>query len=402
MCKHLALDGGGGGGDGGPVQPLTDFLGRIDLPQTPALVIRRAALMANLAVMQAACDAADRRLRAHGKMHKCSTLARLQVADGAVGVCCQTVGEAESYVAAGIADVLVTAPVPAWGWARLAALPGQIAAVVDSAAQVALAAGSGLTLYVDIDLGQHRAGVHPDEAVALAQVIAATPGVRFGGIQGYCGHLQHLSDKGARRAGHAATTARLAGVVAALTAAGLPPPQVTGGGTGTYALDLASGVFTEIQAGSYALMDVDYTIAGAPAGEWPFAPALFLAASVVSARHAALVTCDAGLKALYTDGPAPRVVAGAPPGSRWRSLGDEHGAIIHPDFQDRLAAGGLVAIAAIDDDSAVPGDAPGEGAMVWLQPGHVDPTVQLHDAFFVADEEGHLERWPIDARRVSA
>jgi D-serine deaminase-like pyridoxal phosphate-dependent protein len=316
------------------------------------------------------------------------------------------VGEAEIFVAAGIADVLVTAPVPDWGWARLAALAAtparHVAAVVDSERQVALAAHSGLALYVDIDLGQHRAGVHPDAAVALARAIVATPGVRFGGIQAYCGHLQHLPDVTARHADHAATTARLAAVVADLAAAGLPPPQVTGGGTGTYALDLASGVFTEIQAGSYALMDVDYGIAGAPVGEWPFVPALFLGASVVSARHAALVTCDAGLKALYTDGPAPRIVAGAAAGSRWRSLGDEHGAIIHPDFQARLAAGGLAAIAAIDEDSAPPEDAPQEGDLLWLQPGHVDPAVQLHDAFLVADEDGHLERWAIDARRVSA
>ncbi|MBC7522288.1 MAG: alanine racemase, partial [Sandarakinorhabdus sp.] len=243
---------------------------------TPLLVIRRAALHANLAVMQAACDAAGVRLRAHGKMHKSTRLGLAQVAAGATGLCCQTVGEAESYVAAGIFDLLVTAPVPPWGWPRLAALAarGNIAAVVDSAAQVGLAAGSGLALFVDIDLGQHRAGVPPEAAPALARLIAATPGVHFGGVQAYAGHLQHLPD---RAAANAAATARLAAVVAALAAEGLAPPQVTGGGTGTYALDLAGGIFTEIQAGSYALMDVDYTLDGSSNGDWPFQPALFLA-----------------------------------------------------------------------------------------------------------------------------
>lgn len=380
------------------MQLLADFLVNITPRQTPALVIRRAALTANLAAMQGACDAAGVRLRAHGKMHKCSALGRLQVAGGAVGLCCQTVGEAEAYAAAGITDLLVTAPVPPWGWARLAALPGRIAAVVDSTAQIAQAAGSGLALFVDIDLGQHRAGVAPDDALALAQGIAATPGVTFGGIQAYCGHLQHVADREARRTAHADATARLAAVVAAFVAAGLAPPQVTGGGTGTYALDVAAGVFTEIQAGSYALMDVDYTVAGAPEGDWAFAPALFVASTVVSAQHAALVTCDAGLKALYTDGPAPRVVAGAAPGSRWRSMGDEHGAIIHPDFLERLRS---ESIDAIDADSRMPADAPDEGTLIWLQPGHVDPTVALHDAFLVADEAGNLERWPIDGRRQS-
>jgi D-serine deaminase-like pyridoxal phosphate-dependent protein len=380
------------------MQLLPDFLAKVVPPHTPALVIRRAALEANLAAMQGACNAAGVRLRAHGKMHKCSTLGRLQVAGGAVGLCCQTVGEAESYAAAGIADLLVTAPVPPWGWARLTALPGTIAAVVDSPAQVALAADTGLTLFVDINLGQNRAGVTPETALALAQVIASTRGVSFGGIQAYCGHLQHMTDRDARRTAHAKATARLAAVVADFVATGLTPPHVTGGGTGTYALDLAAGVFTEIQAGSYALMDVDYGVAGAPAGDWPFQPALFVAASVVSVQHAALVTCDAGLKALYTDGPAPRVVAGAARGSRWRSMGDEHGAIIHPDFIERLRHDAIDAIDAIAD---WPGDAPAEGALIWLQPGHVDPTVALHDAFLVADEAGKFERWPIDGRRTT-
>jgi 3-hydroxy-D-aspartate aldolase len=380
------------------MQPLASFLARVTPPMTPLLVIRRAALEVNLATMQSACTAAGVRLRPHGKMHKSCLLARAQMAAGAVGLCCQTIGEAEAYAAAGISDLLVTAPVPPWGWARLAALPGTIAAVVDSPAQIALAANTGLGLYVDIDLGQHRAGVLPEAAPALAQRITTTPGVHFAGIQAYAGHLQHQADRAARTAAHAQASARLATTIAALRSAGLAPPQVTGGGTGTYALDLSGGVFTEIQAGSYALMDVDYTIAGAPEGDWPFHPALFLAATIVSTRHTALATCDAGLKSLYTDGPAPRVIAGAAPGSRWRSMGDEHGAIIHPAFVERLASETIAAT----DAEPPPADAPAEGSIVWLQPGHVDPTVALHDAFWVADEDGRLERWPIDARRITA
>jgi 3-hydroxy-D-aspartate aldolase len=390
------------------MQPLADFLARVSPPQTPVLVIRRAALLANLGAMQAACDRGGVRLRAHGKMHKCTALGRLQVAGGAIGLCCQTVGEAESYAAAGITDLMVTAPVPPWGWPRLAALAAagtRIAAVIDSMAQLGEAAASGgaFDLFVDIDPGMHRAGVAMATAAPLAAAIAATPEVRFGGVQAYAGHLQHMAlcnagDVPGRAAANAAFTARLAALVAALAAAGLAPPQVTGGGTGTYNLDIAGGVFTEIQAGSYALMDVDYGDAGAGAGDWPFVPALFLAATVVSARHVALVTCDAGLKAFHSDGPSPRVVAGAAPGSRWRSMGDEHGAIVHPAFLARLGGGDTVA--AIDADSAAPADASAEGAIIWLQPGHVDPTVALHDAFLVADEDGRLERWAIDARRV--
>ncbi|MEI6485328.1 MAG: alanine racemase [Sphingomonadales bacterium] len=346
-------------------------------PVTPVLVVRRAVMAANLAAMQAACDAKGVRLRAHGKMHKCSRLAREQVALGAVGVCCQTVGEAESFVAGGITDVLVTVPVPPWGWARLAALSARahVAAVVDSEAQLraasaaAAAAGGALTIYVDVDPGMTRAGVAPAAAAALAAQIPALAGLTYGGIQAYCGHHQHMLPA-ERAAAHAAWSERLRELVAELTVAGLAPGQVTGGGTGTAHMDLAAGVYTEIQAGSYALMDVEY----GDLGDLPFAPALYLAASVVSANHASHVTCDAGHKALHPNGPGQRVVQ--PAGSAYRPMGDEHGAIIPP--------GGVT-----------------EGDLVWLQPGHVDPTVALHDAFFVADEDGTLERWPIDGRRAS-
>ncbi len=373
-----------------PAMPLpasfADFLALIAVPMTPLLVVRRRGLDANIAAMQTACNAAGVRLRAHGKMHKCPDIARLQVTAGAVGLCCQTVGEAEVFAAAGVPDLLVTAPVPAWGWPRLAALAAttRIAAVIDSAAQLAhaeaaaSAAGIALTLYVDVDPGMHRTGVAVGDAPALAAVIAASPVLRFGGVQCYAGNLQHIADRRARAESNAAVTVALAALIDDLRAAGLAPPQVTGGGTGTYAFDLAGGVFTEIQAGSYALMDVEYTDCGGPNGDWPFVPALALAATVVSARHPTHVTCDAGLKALSADQPA-RIIAGAPAGSVWRAIGDEHGAIIVP-------AG------------AVP---PAEGATVWLQPGHVDPTIALHDALFAADEDGRLERWPVVARRAT-
>lgn len=359
------------------MQAVFAFLAKVKPPITPALVIRRAALQANLAAMQAACTAKGVRLRAHGKMHKCSTLGREQVRLGAVGLCCQTVGEAEAYVAGGISDVLVTAPVPPWGWPRLAALAmrARVGAVMDSVQQAlaasaaAVAAGVTLDAFVDVDPGMGRAGVAPGDAPALVQAIRSLPGLNWAGIQGYCGHHQHLLPA-ERAAAHAEWTQRLRQLLAELRSAGLAPGQVTGGGTGTAAMDLAAGVYTEIQAGSYALMDVEY----GDLGDLPFQPALFLAASVVSARQASHVTCDAGHKTLHPNGPPQRVVW--PIGSQYRPMGDEHGAIIPP--------GGAQ-----------------EGDLVWLQPGHVDPTVALHDGFFVADEDGALERWPIDARRAS-
>jgi D-serine deaminase-like pyridoxal phosphate-dependent protein len=359
------------------MQPLEEFLARVMPPVTPALVIRRAAMMANLAALQAACDARGVRLRAHGKMHKCSQLALLQVELGAVGLCCQTVGEAEAFVAAGISDVLLTAPVPPWGWPRLAALAkrARVGAVIDSMDKIARAfvaardADVAFDLYVEIDPGMGRAGVPPEQAHVLAGALSQYANLHYAGIQAYCGHHQHLPPA-ERSAAHAAWNEQLCSLIDFLHAQGLPPRRVTGSGTGTAALDLAAGAYDELQAGSYALMDVEY----GDLGDLPFQPALFLAASVVSANHASHVTCDAGHKALHPNGPAPRVVH--PEASIYRPAGDEHGAIIPP--------GGL-----------------GDGDLVWLQPGHVDPTVALHDAFFVADEDGRLERWPIDARRTT-
>jgi len=376
--------------------------------QTPVLVIDRAALDRNLSAMQAACNAHGVRLRPHGKMHKCSALGKLQVAAGAMGLCCQTVGEAEAFARAGIGDLLVSAPLPPWGAKRLAALVREtgvtLSAVCDSAAQVdrwaeaARVAGVTISALVDVNIDMHRAGCSPEAAPALAARIAAADGLRYGGVQAYFGNLQHLAE--GRAEANAQRTATLQQLVAQLSDQGLPPPVVTGGGSGTYALDLAGGVFTELQCGSYALMDAEYLDCGAPDGHWRLEPALFIAASVVSAQHKSHVTVDVGLKASSAD-VAPKVVKGAAPGSIWRSMGDEHGALVHPAFFDALAQGSNVSSIDADDAIAFPADAPEEGDIVWLLPGHCDPTINLYDAFYVTDGEGGYERWPIDARRTS-
>jgi 3-hydroxy-D-aspartate aldolase len=389
-------------------------LTRLRVPSTPALVLFRDALERNLDRMQARCANAGVRLRAHGKMHKCSTLAKLQIAKGAVGVCAQTVGEAEAFVANGVTDVLVTSPPPLWSAPRLAALSrnAQLASVVDdpllvaALSKAARSSGTTLDLLVDIDLGQHRTGVQPKEVLALAQVIAAGADVRFAGVQGYLGHLQHIAERSSRLAANARNLASLRETLGTLERAGLAARIVTGGGTGTHIGDLASRLFTEIQAGSYAVMDVEYAACDSPeGGPWPFESALLLAATVVSARHRTHVTIDAGLKALSVDGPAAKVVAGAARGSLWRPLGDEHGAILHPAALEALQTAGedplslQAAISSADAQLQEPADAPRLGDTVWLQPGHCDPTINLHDAFYVAERDGSWSRWPIDARR---
>jgi 3-hydroxy-D-aspartate aldolase len=386
------------------------------VPTTPALVLLRSALERNLDVMQGRCRAAGVALRAHGKMHKCTAIAKLQVAKGAAGICAQTVAEAEVFVGAGVSDVLVTSPPALGATPRVAELAkrAKVAAVVDDTALVGAfaaasrAAGVVLDLLVDIDLGQHRTGVRPHEVLALAQLIATTPGVRFAGVQGYAGHLQHIADAAARLAANRNALEQLDQVVTLLRTNNLEAETVTGGGTGTHTGDLASGVLSEIQAGSYAVMDAEYAACEPPqGGEWPFEPALVLASTVISARHRTHVTVDAGSKALSIDGPPARVLCGAEKGSIWRPMGDEHGAILHPGSSRVLGAvwsDPLALAAAIDAADAAPGlsiSSAKLGDTIWLQPGHCDPTVNLHDAFLVVEAGGSCGRWPIDARRVT-
>ncbi len=368
------------------------MLTRFVPPQTPSLVVDRSALESNLGAMQALCSAAGVRMRAHGKMHKCSTFGRLQVARGAVGLCAQTVGEAEAFVSGGIGDVLVTSPSARWAAARIAALArrARIGATADHADQVAWLGAAArearveIDLIVDIDPGTHRTGAPADGAVDLARLAAATEGLRFAGIQLYAGSLQHIAAAGERRRAYGDVIAMAAKVAEALEAAGLPPGVVTGGGTGSHAFDLGSGVFTELQAGSYAVMDAEYGAVDAPAGgSWPFRPALWVASTVLSANHHTHVTIDAGLKAMSTDGPPARLAQGAPEGSTWVAKGDEHGFVVLPAGMTNAHA-------------------PKLGDIVWLQPGHCDPTINLYDALYVVDVEGAYERWPVDARRVTA
>ncbi len=238
-----------------------------------------------------------------------------------------------------------------------------------------------LEVFVDVDPGIHRTGVASAEAaVALAAEIAASAHLTLAGVQFYCGSQQHIRSFAERRAAIAGLTDYLKTVLGALREAGHDIPVVTGGGTGSFLIDAELGVLTELQVGSYIFLDREYGDCELAVGDAPvFEPALFVDATVISANAAGMVTVDAGLKALASDAGPPRVVAGAPPGSRYVFMGDEHGAII-----------------------AEEGALPGLGGRVTLQPGHCDPTVNLHDAYHVLDGDMVVETWPVTARGRSA
>ncbi len=350
----------------------------VEAIDTPAAVIDLDAMERNLARMAAFARSHGMRLRPHAKMHKSAALARLQMQAGAVGVCVQKTAEAEALAAAGVTDLYISNEVidPA-KLRRVAALAqrlhaagGRLAIAVDSLEGIArLAAAfdgpsdanapSLIDVFVDIDVGQGRCGVPPGEAaVALAQVVAAQPALRFAGLQAYHGKAQHVRGVDARREAIALAAHAVQDTRARIEAAGLAVPLVTGAGTGTFALETASGVWGELQAGSYLFMDADYAANAHDPAQPGFEHALFIKSQVISVQ-AAHAVCDAGHKSHAIDSGLPVVLAQpGQPALRVANGGDEHG-ILHP-----AEAGGAL---------------PALGDTVWLIPGHCDPTVNLHD-----------------------
>jgi 3-hydroxy-D-aspartate aldolase len=240
----------------------------IDEVDTPALLIDLDALERNLDLMAALAREAGVKLRPHAKTHKSPVIAHLQIARGAVGQCVQKVAEAEVLAWGGVGDILVSNEVAGpRKLARFAALSRICTAAicVDSEAGVAALETAAkdaclrLAALIEIDVGMDRCGIAPGPAVtALAQRIAASRWLRLDGLQAYQGRAQHQRTPDERRASIARAAALAGETVADLKDAGLNCPIVGGAGTGTFALEAASGVYTELQVGSYVFMDADY------------------------------------------------------------------------------------------------------------------------------------------------
>ena len=364
-----------------PAQP-GDHLKDID---TPALVVDLDKFEANSARLMAALEGTGVRARPLAKTHKCGEVARRQVSAGAIGVCCQKLGEAEFMLAADVGDVLITGQIVGeTKMRRLARIargyaPARVGVCVDNAeiarqlAAICLAEQVVLDVYIEVDVGQNRSGVADSAAVAvLARAVHENPAFHFRGLHAYAGLAQHRRGVPERRAAAHAAAERAGRARDAVLAANLPCEVVTGGGTGTLLYDVASGVYTEVQPGSYVFMDTDYARnAHDPQGP-RFENALFVLATVMSLQDER-ATLDAGLKAYATDlGPAQPAFEGW----RVRSVSDEHTVLLRTDDRTPIKLG----------DKAL------------LVPGHCDPTVNLHD-WIVATRKGVVEAvWPIDAR----
>ncbi|MBI2686589.1 MAG: alanine racemase [Acidobacteria bacterium] len=342
-----------------------------ELP-TPALVVDLDIMETNIAAMQAAVTAAGKVLRPHAKAHKRAAIARKQVEAGAVGMCVATLAEMDLMVSAGI-GVLLTTPVAARVKTdRVAELAGRgdVSVVVDHPMQVefyansAERAGVQLNVLVDLDIGDHRTGVPCDErAVELAMAIDASPHLRFGGLQAYSVSGSHTVGHTERLTHSTAALAQAVSIQRELLARGLRATRLTGGSTGTWDIDITIPELTEMQAGSYPLMDAAY----GKIGGVPFAVAMHVMATVISVSHKDRVTVDAGFKAFATDRPFGPEAVGLD-GARWQWAGDEHGFL----FADAL---------------------PALGEQLAFVVPHCDPTVNLHEKMYACRGKFVAEVW---------
>ena len=343
----------------------------VDTIDTPALVIDLDAMERNLHLLQRFADQHHVKLRPHAKMHKSAVLARQQMAAGAVGVCVQKISEARAMFEGGVTDIYISNEVVSLSklellakiFIGLQAKNGKLSIAVDSllgirnlaqAMQNRDAQGSArIHVFIEIDVGQARCGVPPgDVALPLAREIALHPRLHFAGLQAYHGRAQHQRTVVERRATLAQVMQDVQRTRSTLEQAGFAVELVTGAGSGTFAIEAASGVFGELQAGSYLFMDADYAQNEADPAQPTFEHALFVKSHVMSVQPGRAV-CDAGHKSHAIDSGLPRV-HGRADDLRYASCSDEHG-VLHGSQLPQL------------------------GEVVWLIPGHCDPTVNLHD-----------------------
>ena len=352
----------------------------INAIDTPALVVDLDMMERNLHTMATFAAQHQVMLRPHAKMHKSAELAKLQMAAGAVGVCVQKTSEAEALVAAGVHNIFISNEViAATKLARVAALSrvlaplgGKLAICVDgiegirrlaicmNEGRLSSGLASSIDVFIEINVGQNRCGVEPGTpAVALALEIRKHAALNFAGLQAYHGKAQHLRSAAERRDAILSAIKSVRRTRELIEAEGIKVALVTGAGTGTAPLEAASNLYGELQAGSYLFMDADYA-ANEPAIDQPrFKHALFVKTQVISV-HAHHVVCDAGHKSHAIDSGLPKVHAFSSRSElEYSNGGDEHGILKPAAGSTRL---------------------PGLGSMLWLIPGHCDPTVNLHNA----------------------
>jgi D-serine deaminase-like pyridoxal phosphate-dependent protein len=356
--------------------------------ETPSALLDLDIFEENLRALHEPARDAGMAVRPHAKSHKCATIVLRQIASGAVGICCAKPGELLALFEAGVPDLLLTSPLASLrkidALAQAAARGGRIGVVVDrldlvtAYSEAATRHGATLNILVDLDTGLKRSGVaRSEEAVALARAANDAPGLAYRGVQAYQGRVQHIDGFVERRAANTQAGSILRDLLSALNESGLPPEVVSGGGTGSFHLDLQDGLFTEIQPGSYVFMDEGYaTVDIVGTGSLTFGHALRIALTVIGHSSQGFAILDGGSKSFAWDGPTPQVFHAGRQVGRIEWCGDEFARLLPAPGETTLQVGDIV-------ECTVP---------------HCDPTINLHDVLHVVSGDRLIAFWPVEAR----
>ena len=347
---------------------------------TPSLLVDLDIFESNIERMAAFMSQGTTVLRPHAKTHKCPVIAQRQIEAGAIGICCQKLGEAEVMCAHGIEDVLITnqivGPIKVARLVNLARTADVKPAVenpvnVDALADAAQAAGLELGVIIEVDVGMSRCGVAPGEATAeLARLIDRTPGVKLQGLMGYEGHCVNLRDFEERKIKTARANALLVRSKEAVEAAGIEVGIVSAGGTGTYMITGRCPGITEVEAGSYVFMDTTYREVTTD-----FDVSLTVLATVISRPADNRIILDCGSKTLAGDHGTPAIQGLSPAASC--HLSEEHSTWGYEEPVRNVRIGDKVRVIT----------------------GHCCSTVNLNDDFYVIQGEDVVDIWPIPAAR---
>ena len=349
---------------------------------TPALLIDLQALEFNLNLMSNYFNPRLTKLRPHFKTHKCPKIAQKQMDYGAIGITCAKLSEAEVLVNSGIKSVLianqVVDPAKITRLTELSRVCQIIVAVdnVDNLRQIAMAsknAGTMVNVVIEVDVGLHRAGVQPGvPALTLAKEASGLAGINFSGLLGYEGFTMFETDRDVRRRNSQLAMESLVNTGELIRQEGIPVEIISAGGTGTYDLTGDFPGVTEVEAGSYVFMDSKYNQLGLD-----FKQSLTLLATVTSVHDSERCIIDAGIKVLTTDNGIPEILT--PKGFELYKLNEEHGVVrVDPDME-----------------------MPVVGSCVEIIPSHGCTTVNLHDRYYVIQDERLVDIWEISGRGKS-
>ena len=373
----------------GPNETLIGIRGSRHQLGTPALVLDLDVLDANIASLEEHAALKNYEVRPVSKIHKSVAIAHRQVAAGGIGTCCATLAEAEVMVRGGISDVMLfTSVVTSPKLSRLAALnevAEGLTVVVDHSTNVAqlgeaaCRSGRSLEVLVDVEMGSRRTGIaDQDSVVDLAQRIVDTAGLEYAGVQGYGGgHMTTVDFEVRRKLGHKVLEP-LVRTVERLHAVDLAPRIVSGGGTGTHDIDHELDILTEIQAGTYVFMDMNYwNVEMRRDDPHPFGLALFVRSTVIGNAQPGFVITDAGLKEVDVNFGLehPEILRGAPAGATYSVVGDDLGRVDFAHLQEGMEVGDVVEI----------------------MPPHCYQTVTMYPYYHVVRGDELVDIWPVDA-----